>query len=156
MSDFREFWRNPNRKDGLTFWRASAYTTNAELEYISELLIEWLDNQDCLTAKSFYLSKKVSSSTFYDWLKRCPQLKEAWDIAIEVIGDRREVGGLMGKLNPGLVERTMPLYDKSYYELRKEMSNKVDSTGSGQTVIVLRDKMPETDMVKERVYEGTE
>jgi hypothetical protein len=156
MSDFREFWKNPNRKDGLTVCRASLHTTIVELEYIAVLLIEWLDTQDAVTAESFYLSKNIPSRTWEDWLKRCPDLQDAWDIAVERIGERREVKGLKGEYNPGLVERTMPLYNKKYRALRKEMSNKADSTGSGQTVIVLRDKMPETDMVKERVYEGTE
>ena len=156
MSDFREYWRNPTGKDALTMWRGSAYTTIVELEYIASLLLEWLDNQDPVTAESFYLSRKISTSTFERWLQRCPELQEAWDIAVEVIGARRELGGLMGKLNPGLVRATMARYNKKYYELQKEMSAKSDSTGSGQTLIVLRDKMPETEIVKERVYEGTE
>lgn len=156
MSNLRELWRCPNAKDSLKIWRGSAHTPIIELEYISGLLLEWLDDPNNLTAESFYLSKKISSSTFEYWLKRCPELQEAWDIAVEVIGARREVGALTGKLNPGLVERTMPIYNKKYYALRKEFSNKSDSAGSGQTLIVLRDKMPETEIVKERVYEGTE
>ncbi len=113
MSDFKEFWKDPNRKDGLTICRGSAYTTIVELEYIATLLLEWIANEDPITAESFYLSKNVPTRTFDDWLSRCPQLQEAWDITVERIGERRERRGLEGKYNASLVCNTMPLYSKT-------------------------------------------
>lgn len=154
MSDFREFWKNPNRKDGLTVCRASLHTTIVELEYIAELMLEWLDKEDGITAESFYLGKNVPSRTWDDWLKRCHQLREAWDIVVERIGERRERRGLEGKYNASLVSSTMPLYNKKYREWKLQ-ERKSNEDASKQTVIVVRDKMPSTDDVPVRGAEGT-
>lgn len=155
MDDFREFWKNPNRKDGLTVCRASLHTTIVELEYIAELMLEWLDKEDGITAESFYLGKNVPSRTWDDWLKRCHQLREAWDIVVERIGERRERRGLEGKYNASLVSSTMPLYNKKYREWKLQ-ERKSNEDASKQTVIVVRDRMPSTDDVPVRGAEGTD
>lgn len=155
MTDFREFWKNPNRKDGLTVMRGSLHISIAELEYIAELIPEWLDNEDAITAESFYLSKNISTSTFDEWLKKCPSLQQAWDIAIERIGERRERRGLEGKYNASLVSSTMALYNKKY-RAWKLQERKSAEEGSKQTIVVVRDKMPETDEVKCKAIEMAE
>jgi len=146
MSDFREFWRNPNRKDGVFTFRSSAYTTIAELEYIAELLMEWIDKEDALTAEEFYLSKNIYPGVFHQWLKRCPILNEAWEICVERIGERRERKALKGELNASLVLATHALYNKKYRAWKRE-ERKHAEEGSKQTIVVVRDKMPETPEV---------
>jgi hypothetical protein len=155
MLDFREFWKNPNRKDGLTIARGSAYTTIAELEYISTLMLEWIDKEDAITVESFYLSRNIPSGTFDDWVRRCPELQNAWDICVERIGERRERRGLEGKYNASLVSSTMPLYSKKYraWKLQERKSNE---EGAKQTIFVVREKMPETNDVMPRQIESAE
>ena len=155
MSDFREFWKNPNRKDGLTVCRASLHTTMVELEYIATLLLEWIETGDGITAESFYLGKNIPTRTWDDWLKRCPALDEAWDICVERIGERRERRGLEGKYNASLVSNTMPLYSKKYraWKLQERKSNE---EGAKQTILVVRERMPDTEEVVPKRAEGTD
>lgn len=154
MSDFKEFWKNPNRKDGLTICRGSIPVTIVELEYLAELLLEWLEKEDAITAESFHLNKNIASNRWHDWCKRCPELQEAWDIAVERIGERRERRGLTGAYNSRLVEATMPLYKKSFREWK--LQERKMSESEKQTIIVMRDRFPETDAVEPRAYEGAE
>src|SRR5574338_1010930 len=146
MSDFREFWKNPNRKDGLTVCRASLHTTIVELEYIATLMLEWVENEDVITVESFYNHKNVPEPTFDDWMKRCPALKEAYEVCLIRIGERRERRGLEGKYNASLVSSTARLYNKKLRDLWRE-DRKMNEEGSRQTIVVVRDKMPETDDV---------
>lgn len=154
MSGFKEFWRDPNRKDGLTICRGSAHTTIVELEYIAELMLEWVENEDVITVERFYNSKNVPEGTFEDWMKRCPSLKEAYDICLIKIGERRERRGLEGKYNSSLVASTARLYNKKLRDLWRE-DRKINEGSSNQTIVVVRDKYPETDVVK-AICEGTE
>lgn len=154
MDDFREFWKNPNRKDGLTVCRASLHTTIVELEYIAQLMLEWVENEDVITVESFYNSKNVPERTFLDWMKRCPDLSDAYEICLMRIGERRERRGLKGEYNSSLVHSTARLYNKKLRDLWRE-DRKATEEGSRQTVIVVRDKMPSTDDVPVRGAEGT-
>ncbi len=155
MSDFREFWKDPNRKDGLTISRGSAHTTIVELEYIAELLLEWLDKEDAITASSFHLNKNIPTNRWDEWMDRCPKLQEAWDTAVERIGERRERRGLEGKYNASLVSNTMPLYSKKY-RAWKLQERKANEAGAQNTVFVLREKMPDTPDVLPRQIESAE
>lgn len=155
MSDFREFWKNPNRKDGLTICRGSAHTTIVELEYIAQLMLEWVLNEDVITVESFYNSKNVPERTFVDWMKRCPDLSDAYEICLATIGDRRERRGLEGKYNSSLVASTQRLYNKKLRDLWRE-DRKITEPGTQQTIVVVRDRHPETDIVPPKSYEGAE
>lgn len=154
MSDFREFWKNPNRKDGLTICRASLHTTIVELEYIAELMLQWVESEDVITVESFYNSKNVPEGTFEDWLKRCPALKEAHDICVIRIGERRERRGLEGKYNASLVSSTARLYNKKLRALWQEDRKSHDD--ARQTIVVVRDKMPDTSEVMPKHVEMAE
>jgi hypothetical protein len=156
MSDFREFWKKPNYKDRKTVLRGSLHITNVELEFLSELLLEWLDDEpDAITAESFYWAKKIPSSTWYDWLKKSQDLREAFEVAVEIIGERRERRGLTGEFNAQLVALSLPAYSKRLrdWKLQERKSNE-DSIK--QTIVVIRDKMPDTDEVMPRHAEGNE
>jgi hypothetical protein len=90
------------------------------------------------------------------WCARSPELEDAYDTAKHIIGERRERMALEGKYNSSIVIMTMPLYDKEFLKLRKEMVKAAKGDGdSKQTIVVLRDKMPDTIEVKSK-YEGTE
>jgi len=155
MDDFREYWRNPTTQKSIGVWRASSHTSIAELEFISELLLDWLDKEQALIASTFYSSRNIARATFYDWMERCPQLKWAWQVALQRIGERRELGGLKGQLNSGMIQASQPLYSKDYLDLKMQLMKHSDESVR-QTIVVLRDKMPETDEVKSKGYEGAE
>lgn len=158
MLDFREFWKNPSPKGSIGVFRASPYTSIAELEYIAELLLEWLDKEPSLLVSTFYSSRNIAPSTFYGWMNRCPQLKWAWEVALQRIGERRELGGLTNKLNAGIVQASQSIYSKEWADLetkRQERKAK-NEEGARQTIVVVRDKMPDTPEVSPIRYEGTE
>lgn len=97
--------------------------TQAFLDRISSELIQWAThNEDALKVSQFYLSKGIPMNTYYNWLEKYPDFKEAHEIAMQLIGNRREVGGLKRKFDAGIVSYTMSHYDKTWKDMAKEKS----------------------------------
>jgi len=99
--------------------------------YLDQLALElanWAwknrNNYECvaenaITLQDFYYSKGIGRQSFYNFVARNPNLKEARDNALEIIGAHRERGGLWRKIDPALVSKTMSKYDASERKLEK-------------------------------------
>jgi len=91
------------------------------IEEMSKDLVKWAaNNEKALKLSQFYLEKGIASSTFYYFMDKYPVLKNAAKCARELIGNRREIGGLLNKLNPSIVMSQMPKYDESWMDLEKK------------------------------------
>ena len=60
----------------------------------------------------FYNALGIPYRTFYGWVEKNPNLKEARDYAVEAIGSHREKGGLWKRLDSRLIAMTMARYDR--------------------------------------------
>ena len=78
----------------------------------------------------------------------------AYRAALQIIGDRREVGGLKKKLDPGMISTTMPHYDQDWKDLAEWRSKltKDEQEGKGNVTIVM-EKFPNSDLVPEKKSE---
>ena len=137
-------------------FRHSYEATDQELEALADEVIEWSKQDHVIKAGMFLIEKNVAWETWGEWCDKSSILRKAYDNAKFIIGERRERKGLDGTYNAGLVAQTMPLYDREYRALRQELMASKHDSGSQQTIVVVRDKFPETDIVSPRSVEGTE
>jgi len=95
--------------------------SEAFLERLAKDMVDWAYNDDnALKITTFYISKGISATTMNRWYKRNEILKLAHDIALMIIGDRREIGAIKNKYNTSLVMSQMAKYDSSWWELEKK------------------------------------
>ncbi|MBW1678413.1 MAG: hypothetical protein JRJ79_17935, partial [Deltaproteobacteria bacterium] len=92
--------------------------SDAFIDRLALELIEWAMKDDtALKLTQFIFSKGIPSMTFYRWVNKYETLKLVKDTALELIGNRREIGALKNKLNASLVMNQMAKYDKSWKDL---------------------------------------
>lgn len=95
-------------------WRMQPYTEGYVLERAQQL-VKWATEDESALKVSSYLHKiGINWDTHLKWCEKYPQWKASYNKARHIIGDRREIGGLVGKYNGMLVEKTMPMYDPEY------------------------------------------
>lgn len=115
------------------FWNKEPQT---EAEYITmgNELIAWVKEESSLAIDGFPISKMISPSFFHALPSKSPQFSQAYDIALGIIGLRRERLAHEGIINAQIVRETMPLYDPKY---RKWLiSEKNHEENPGQTKFI--------------------
>ncbi len=92
--------------------------TDAWKDKLAEELYNWAkDDPEAFKMTQFYLHRGISSTDFMRWVETHEKLKIAHDAALQMIGDRREIGAAKNKLNTAIVLSSMPRYDKGWKEL---------------------------------------
>lgn len=107
-----------------------------EAEYISmgNELLAWVQEESSLSIDGFPISKMISPSSFHSLPGKSSQFAKAYDIALGIIGLRRERLAHAGVINAQIVRETMPLYDPKY---RKWLiSEKNHEENPGQTKFI--------------------
>ncbi len=88
------------------------------LRSLARELVFWALNDDkALKVTQFRFKRHISRDVWDLWTARCPELRDANEFALEVIGDRREMGGLEKRFDSSIVSYTMPHYDPVWKEL---------------------------------------
>ena len=90
--------------------------SDAALEALAFKLIRWAKDTDeeALKLCDFYHKQNISREKFFAWRRRSPALNAAANIAIEIIGSRREKGALKRTYDPSTVKLTLGMYDLDY------------------------------------------
>lgn len=115
--------------------------TERFLEQLSSDLVCWAHtNKDAIRIEDFLSLKGIPTMTFYRWVEKYPKIAEANEEAVMRVTINREQAGLEEKLNPGFVERTMPIYSKKYrdfleWKMSKQQSAQGQATGTIQVVM---------------------
>lgn len=126
--------------------------TEMFLKRIAKELLEWAQNdKKALRLSQFYNSKKIPRKTFEGWYKY-DYFKEAKDMALLFIADRREIGTLEKRYEAGTNNFMMPEYDpswKSMVQWRQELRNQAQGKNTGSVNVYL-EQYPSSDMVPER------
>lgn len=125
-------------------WRVNEITKN---------LRAWLDKCDIskgegLRINQFYDSQNITERDYYRLVEKYSSLKDAHDSTLMKIAERRETGALLGKLNPNVVMRYQPMYDKGVVKMM-EWQAKIakQEEQSKMNLTVLLGKSEETDVV---------
>jgi len=113
----------------------SLRVTPVDYEYLEQFAVEWLDwalnDEDALKITQFYNLKRLHNTTVEGWMLRCPKLQHAHDLVLQVIGARREIGGLKGKYDSAIVRTTQLMYESSWKVLEEWRANLKAKTEGG-------------------------
>lgn len=108
--------------------------TEAEYICMGNELVTWAQQEDSLTIDGFPISKMVAPSTFHAFPAKSEQFAQTYNIALGIIGLRRERLAHEGLLNAHIVRETMPLYDPVYRKWI--LSQKAGEEEVGQTKVI--------------------
>jgi len=89
----------------------------AFIERLCADLIDWaINDDDALKIIDFYVSRKIHPKTFWRWEQKYPMLTDARNMALNIIGSRREKGALKKKFEPTVMMKQQHHYDKTWWE----------------------------------------
>lgn len=141
--------------------RFSCHITQPDINRLCEEMLVWGLETDKYRAISFVIDFDIKLASFYEWMEKYPELKEAYRI-LKLIFAERMVGGIISGSYPSqaipLVIGQLPIYDEEVAAYRKELVLlKAKDGGTGNTVVnVSMPKMPDTDVVPQKCLGGTE
>ena len=93
----------------------------------------------------FFFERGISRSTRHRWLEKSPRFKEQYELAKQIIGDRREEAAFFKKADAGIFLRSAANYDPEWLEAderRAQLSNVKDNKPD-RYVITIPDANPE-------------
>lgn len=115
-------------------------------------LIEWSRHEEAEAIEQFPLFKGFNPYKFYDIALNNPYFADCLDAAMAAIGFRRERNARTRKEDATTIMKMQPLYNKQYRALSMEKSS-AEATKVGTVIQVIESKIPESDMVPERIVE---
>lgn len=121
------------------FTLRSKPVSEAYLQQVASKLIDWSTNDDeAFKIGQFYLKAGIARSDFYRWIQKYPYMKQAHEVALEAIGNRREVGGLKKNLSETMVIKAMPFYDIDWIKESERLASlKITDSPQNETKIVV-------------------
>jgi|SRR5271155_1362763 len=131
--------------------------TQTSLQSLAQKLIAWSFTDDALHLSEFHRQSGVPRATFYTWVHRDPELKEALATALDMVGARREVGAITRKFDTSAVWRRLYQFSPEYREAMEFNAKlaKREEMDQGGTKIVVIEKMI-TDPSMEKYFKGSE
>lgn len=109
----------------------------ATIERIAQSLLEWSLRDDAIVFRDYIDSLNMPEETYYQWVKRFPNLKAAHTLAKGRIGSRREKGGLLRKFDAGIVTLGLAKYDNEWKEFFAWKASLKDQSNAGNVTINL-------------------
>lgn len=86
-------------------------------------LVTWArEKDDAIFVEDFFDIKGIYDKDLIRFMEKNENLRKAYEMALSVIGRRRERRGLTREFAEGLVKFTMPLYDKKWAAREKEVA----------------------------------
>jgi hypothetical protein len=119
--------------------------TDLGLERMSSDLVKWANTKDAFTLTQFYLPKGIPPKTWQRWIQKSECLKDAQDMAKELIAIRREVGVASGKMRSDMIKPVHGYYSGVWREEQDRVAKMGDI--SGGTKVVVMETMPNSDVV---------
>ena len=133
-----------------SFTHARIPVSESIVRQIATDLTTWAKtNKNALKLSEFYLDRGIPNSTFYFFKKKFPFFNEAIGTALEILGNRREIGAVRKKFDAGMISSQMAKYDKSWWGLevqRAELKARTQHKGDGNTTYkIIVDSYKEED-----------
>ena len=139
---------NKNKKNEFIQFRM-APTTQEEYKILADELIHWANQKDSLIINSFPISIMMPPKVFYELPTSSEYFAHAFDIALQIVGERREKLAQEGIIDKQIVLQTMPLYNPNYRRWLMSLKDKTENKGETKFIVVeipkLVDKEPTTD-----------
>ncbi len=124
--------------------------TDKEYRAMANALIQWAQQETSLCIQDFLLNRLISPDCFTEFAKKSDYFARAYEIAIHMIGVRRERLAQQGVLNQQIVLATMPLYNPQYKRWIKCLKYKDDAAGETKIIVVKMPEIPSSPLVPTR------
>ena len=132
--------------------------TESVLERMGRELLQWAqDDETALRVDQFCDKANISTHTFREWHRKYPIFNEYYQEAKHCIGRRRETKGKDLPILPGMLERSMPMYDaggpenwKELYEWRAGLNAKASGKNENQRIVVELAQIPDSTLVPKK------
>lgn len=110
-----------------------------DIQKLADQLTAWSHTPKADTIIDFIKHKKLSPMDFFRWCNKFPELMEAKNNALYMIGNNREKMALTNKYNANFVMQTMPLYNPEHRALLewKAKLAREQNDHSGDKIIVV-------------------
>jgi hypothetical protein len=119
--------------------------TDKGLERLAADLVKWANTKDAFTITQFFLPKGIAPKNWYRWVDKSECLKNAQDVAKELIGIRRELGVASGKLRSDMIKPVHGFYS-SVWRAEQDRASQINNVTSGIQVVEI-EKSPSSDLV---------
>jgi len=113
--------------------------TDMFIERISEELIQWaLNDPNAIKLTQFFNAKRIPYLTWNRWVKY-EKFATAKDLALSILGDKREHGGLTKKYDASMVQFMMPKYDQDWKDvIAWRAKAKAEAENSTEPLVITR------------------
>jgi hypothetical protein len=125
-------------------WQMYPLTGN-KVEDMAIKLVAWArDDQNALKIAQFAAMNDISYDLLRKWAERYEPIKEAYRLALQLIGTRRELVSKSGPIHADLIKLTMHHYDDEYVPMHKFHADLRNNQEEIQGMrLVLMEKFPE-------------
>lgn len=142
---------SPQRKKSAKLFPHQTLMERYRAKELAVEIIEWAKRPDAIKVWDFAIEKGFNITSLRAAAVHYPEFNEAVEQAKYIIGSRREKLALQGELHPGIVQRTMGMYDKDYRDLLEwEFGMKDKPEASMEPQLVVLEKFPGSSMVPAR------
>lgn len=129
--------------------------SQSTLERLRDNAIKWaISDNNALKIKQFLILNGITPGTWTRWKDKYPEIKEAHEVMLTAIGNRREVGLITRKFDPGSTMKSMIVYDEEWKHIGEWWANlsQKESIGGGQQIVVI-EKIADSPLVPIRKEE---
>ena len=121
-----------------------------EYRLLANALVQWAQKDTSLNINDFFLNLLLSPNSVKNFFGESEYFSRAYDIALRLIGSRRERLAREGVIHPQLVIATMPLYDAEYRKWLIAVRQKDEAHGETKIITV---QIPEYCSVPESIWQ---
>jgi hypothetical protein len=125
-----------------------ALNEEAVQQLIINMIKEIETDKSIIKIKQLYEKWGINPNEFVRLREKIEDVEMAYQFCMMMLGNRREVAGLSGDLNPGMIERSMPHYDDDWKKLVEWRAGLQSKTNDGyQNITVQMSPIPNSDLV---------
>lgn len=128
--------------------------TKETIMRLAESGVQWArENERAYKVKQFMAEQGLNQNTWWRWCQTHPELQEANDQMVMLLGNRRERGLIERKFDASSTMFMMPHYDsdwKKMSEWKASLTQKAEASGTGATINVVMSEIPRSPLVPDR------
>lgn len=103
--------------------REKSWMTEQKIERLGVELLQWVETPEATKLSKFFHARRITNKVVLEWCKKWPTFAEDYQLAKEIIGDRREDGALSKVFDTHFILRSMPMYDEDWKAESTRLAN---------------------------------
>lgn len=118
-------------------------TSDAYLEDLADELVEWAYTTNSLCISKFFDERKISLASVFTWKERHEIFRDAYALAKQILGTKREEGAIRNKLNYNIFRASQFMYQPELWEPidkhQADLKTQSDTTQTGPITVIVKD-----------------